>query len=319
MITLIPWIGGKGKLISAIHDMLPRGFARFVDVFGGGGTVTFNLPMQRDVARIYNDLNSNLTNLMRVVKTQTLSLLAELKFLPLHSRDEFSVLVDFLKKKEFTDEYMQREMELADVWFDPPDAGIIKDLMRPTPEGNKVKRAAAFYRVMRGSFSGTGDSFGAKPLNIRHFFYQIWQASRILQQVTVENRSYEDVIVQYDSPLTLFYLDPPYYSTEKYYEEAFHLADHLRLNALFRSIRGYGLLSYNNCEFIRELYKDFYIFLLSRPDSLSQKEGQMFEELLIANYDPRENGGQMCLLEPVSEDCVLINGPLNPTSTYIRR
>lgn len=317
MITLIPWIGGKRKLIPTIRDMLPRGFTSFVDVFGGGGTVTINLPLKKSVKRIYNDLNSNLTTLMRVVKEQPLSLLKELKFLPFHSRDEFNVLCEYLKKEEFTDEYMQQEMDLADVYFDPPDAETVKKLLYGNSKMNPVVRAADFFKVMRGSFSGTGDSYGARPLNIKSFFRQIMDTAEVFQHVTVENRSYEQMLKQYDSAKTLFYLDPPYVETEKYYDAVFGFADHLRLNWLLKTRKGFFILSYNKCDFILKLYKDFYIFMVKRPDSLSQKEGQMYEELIITNYDPREFVAQMSFLEQVSEGCILINEP--KSTLYLRR
>ena len=317
MITLIPWIGGKGKLIPTLQNMLPDDFIRFVDVFGGGGTVTFNLALPRNTQRIYNDLNADLANLMRVVKAAPLDFMDQLRFLPPHSRDEFNVLCDYLNTEEFTDEYLQRELDLADRYFDPPDAEIIKNLLRKNSKENPVVRAAAFYKVMRGSFSGTGDSYGARALNVRSFFYQIQRASDALQYVIVENRTYEEIVIQNDHRAALFYFDPPYYTTEKYYAASFGLADHYRLNELIKGLKGYCILSYNNCEFIRDLYKDFYIFLAKRQDSLSQKEGQMYEELIITNYDPREYVSQMSLLEQGSENCILINEP--QTTTYLRR
>ena len=55
---------------------------------------------------VYNDYNSNLTNLFCCVKDRTLSLLKELGFLPLNSRDDFDVLLKFFSKDEFTDDYL---------------------------------------------------------------------------------------------------------------------------------------------------------------------------------------------------------------------
>ena len=92
MNSFIPWVGGKGKLLWIINKLMPDRYTRFVDVFGGSGTVTMCRPIQRGCMEVYNDFNGNLTNLFCCVKNRTLALLAELGFLPLNTRDDFNVL-----------------------------------------------------------------------------------------------------------------------------------------------------------------------------------------------------------------------------------
>lgn len=50
---------------------------------------------------------------------------------------------------------------------------------------------------------------------------------------------------------------------------------------------GFVMVSYNYCPFIVDLYKEFYIFYTTRPNSMSQKAGSEYEEIVITNYDPR--------------------------------
>lgn len=71
------------------------------------------------------------------------------------------------------------------------------------------------------------------------------------------------------------------------YEELFTLELHYLLREVLGKIEGFFMLSYNDCEFIRELYKDFYITPFERLNSISQKytPGGMFKELVITNYD----------------------------------
>ena len=85
-------MGGKGKLLWLIDRLAPASYARFVDVFGGSGTVTLNRPLRRGCAEIYNDYNSSLANLFCCVKDRPMALLRELGFLPLNARDDFNVL-----------------------------------------------------------------------------------------------------------------------------------------------------------------------------------------------------------------------------------
>lgn len=128
MNSLIPWVGGKGKLLWLIHKLAPSSYERFIDVFGGGGTVTLNHPLQHGCIEIYNDYNSNLTNLFCCVKNRTMALLKELGFLPLNSRDDFNVLFKFFSKDEFDDDYMKEELELTEIFLPPPEAEAIKKL-----------------------------------------------------------------------------------------------------------------------------------------------------------------------------------------------
>lgn len=66
-------MGGKGKLLWLINKLAPSRYAKFVDVFGGSGTVTLNRPLRRGCIEIYNDFNSNLTNLFCCVKERTMA------------------------------------------------------------------------------------------------------------------------------------------------------------------------------------------------------------------------------------------------------
>lgn len=51
-----------------------------------------NRPIKRGCMEVYNDYNSNLTNLFFCVKERPLALITELGFLPLNSRDDFEAI-----------------------------------------------------------------------------------------------------------------------------------------------------------------------------------------------------------------------------------
>ena len=72
MNSFIPWVGGKSKLLWIINKMAPDHYSRFIDVFGGSGTVTMSRPIQQGCMEVYNDFNSNLTNLFCCVKNRPL-------------------------------------------------------------------------------------------------------------------------------------------------------------------------------------------------------------------------------------------------------
>ncbi len=64
--------------------------------------------------------------------------------------------------------------------------------------------------------------------------------------------SFEKLIKTYDREEALFYCDPPYYMTEKYYKNTggFGEVEHRLLAETLRDIKGKFLISYNDCEFI---------------------------------------------------------------------
>ena len=206
MNSFIPWVGGKSKLLWIINKMAPDHYSRFIDVFGGSGTVTMSRPIQPGCMEVYNDFNSNLTNLFCCVKNRPLALLAELGFLPLNTRDDFNVLYKFLSKGEITDDYLQEEIELTEILLKPPDAEAIRTLLLERAPRGDVRRAADFFKLVRYSFSGSSKSFGGKPCDIRRFFHLIWECSRRLANVIVENKDFEDVIRQYDRGDAWIYL-----------------------------------------------------------------------------------------------------------------
>lgn len=279
-------MGGKGKLLWLIHTLAPERYSRFIDVFGGSATVTLNHPLTPGCMEVYNDYNSNLTNLFFCIKNRLLALLKELNFLPLNARDEFNVLCKFLAQEEFTDEYLEEELELSERLLSPVEAETVRALLLERAQLGDVRRAAAYFKQVRYSFSGNTKTFAGRPCDIRRFFYLIWECCRRLRDVLVENKDFEDLIRQYDRPDAFIYCDPPYYDAECYTVE-FPKEDHQRLHDTLAQSQGFVMVSYNYCPFICELYRDFYIFHTTRPNSMSQTAGSEYEEVVMTNYDPR--------------------------------
>ncbi|WP_050814131.1 DNA adenine methylase [Clostridium sp. BNL1100] len=95
------------------------------------------------------------------------------------------------------------------------------------------------------------------------------------------------VIAHKKTSRAFFYLDPPYYGTEKYYQAEFKPEDHETLAKTLKRLKGKFLLSYNDCEYVRELYKDFTIEEIQRNHNLLNRyEGKekTYCEVLVRNY-----------------------------------
>ena len=114
------------------------------------------------------------------------------------------------------------------------------------------------------------------------------KCSRRLAKVRIQNMDFEKLILQYDHPDTVFYLDPPYYKTEKMYDVTFGEGDHQRLQKVLSSIQGRYLLSYNDSPYIRDLYSGPGLRIVGkkRPNTYSVVKDAIFEELFIMNYNP---------------------------------
>ena len=255
------WIGGKKSSRELIVSLFPLYYERYIEVFGGGGWVLFHKPPGNDF-EVYNDFNGLLTNLYRCVREKPNELIDALYFV-LNSREDFNIVKETLAR-------------------DSPVSDVI--------------RASYFYQLIRYSYASGLTSFGSQPHDMWSNFPLIEQAHRRLSKVVVENKDFEKLIRQYDRPVSFFYADPPYFETEKYYknvgEDGFKKEDHIRLRDTLMGIEGKFLLSYNDCEFIRNLYDapNIQIESFTRINNIKQRydNGAQFPEILVANYDMHE-------------------------------
>ena len=240
-----------------------------------------------DAFEVYNDFDRNLVNLFRCMKVRPMAVIRELGFCNLNSRDDFDVIRKFFEHEIFSDEYLAEELELTEIMLPPAQAKELKELRLRIEQDYDVRKAAMYLKLQRYSYSSSGKSFASQPFDIRKLFSLIQQLESRMANVIVENQDFERLIQHYDREDALFYLDPPYFSTEDMYPGGFGMDDHKRLRDLLRNIKGRFLLSYNDCPEIRELYKDFEIFDFTRTHSMAQRyeAGKEFKELLIANYD----------------------------------
>ena len=78
--------------------MFPAEFSRYIEVFGGAAWVLFYKPKYAP-REIYNDFDSNLVNLFRVVRNQRDELIDSLQYV-LDSREDFDLAIEQLKTPE---------------------------------------------------------------------------------------------------------------------------------------------------------------------------------------------------------------------------
>ena len=302
MKTPVSRVGNKSSLLHILYAVFPMKYSRFVDVFGGSGSVLLGKPEVHPF-EVYNDFDRNLVNLFRCMKERTNATIRELGFCNLNSREDFLAIRRFFAHEQFDDKYMAEELSLTEILLPPPEAAELKEIRRRITEDYDVRRAAMFLKLLRYSYSSGCKSYASQPFDIRRLFELIRELEDRMANVVVENQDFETLIKHYDRPDTFFYADPPYFSTEDMYEVGFGWDDHVRLRDTLKGIKGKFLLSYNDCPEIRELYEGFSLFDFSRTHSMAQRynAGKEFKELLIGNYDlyerEREKPKQLTLFE----------------------
>lgn len=263
---MLPYIGGKSRLASWIISNFPEDYQQksYCEVFGGGGWVLFK--KDPSYLETYNDLNNNLVNLFKTIRDN----FKEFEFKAqwsLHSRGMYNEAREKLKSDKFA---------------------------------NELERAIHYAIYRKQSFAGQGGfGFSVKSPKVNS---GIWLPllSRLeiinarLKRVQIECLDFEDCILKYDDKNTLFYLDPPYYDAEHYYNTTsvkFERTDHQRLAEILSKIKGKFVLSYYKHPAILKLYKDYNILTKHSVKSSYgtvrariNKTRPKAVELLIKNY-----------------------------------
>lgn len=261
MNSFIAWIGGKRILAGKIISMMPEHHC-YTEVFGGGGWVLFR--KKPSEVEVWNDLNSDLVNLYRIVRTKS-AVFKKRQFYLLSSREEYYSFQAAVK------------------------AGKFKD---------NIDRAIAFYYCIKNSFgSGILTGFAFSPDQKPRYgdcLDTIDPARERLRNVYIDNLPYDKLIRNWDRSNTLFYCDPPYYMLlerkgRSYYQCTFSHDDHVRLRDTLKVINGKFILSYDDNPVIRQLYKRYNIIETSpvqyTMNNRLNTQTRKASELIITNYE----------------------------------
>lgn len=309
---VVPWMGGKQKLLLYIRQVFPPDPKEYLEAFSGAGSVLLDLQPKATRLDIYNDYNLDLVNLHVCIRDRPYALIREMGSI-IHSRALFEAIKDRDAHQKLFFENLWDEMEaLKDQEIFAPE--LAKQLMPALREKAKlfdVTRAATFFWICRGSFSGTANSFGVKICDVCRYKPLILEANKRLQKVVIENKDALEIIRERRNPEGIVYCDPPYYNAERCYEQLFFR--HQELHDLLAGHPGYVVLSYNRCDTILNMYRDFFTLAFKRSNSLAQRKNAEYGELIITNYDPRPYMAmQTSLFGPdvdITRDMELINIP----------
>ena len=224
MLTAFIYPGGKAKISSWVTSFFPR-HRIYVEPFGGAAGVLLN--KEPSPLEVYNDLNSNLVTFFRVLrdKEKAAELIRRLRLTP-YAREEYYSFY-------------------------------------PMPEGDDIERARALIGRasmgigMRMAVSDSRPGFAGDNKKIRKnakvFVNHVEKMSEIAERfrsVVIECRDALELIPRYDTPDTLWYMDPPYHCRYSFRYPA--TIDQEAMLGVFKKVSGYVVLS----GYMSELYAD---------------------------------------------------------------
>ncbi|MBI2769974.1 MAG: DNA adenine methylase [Burkholderiales bacterium] len=249
----LAWLGGKSRLADQIVDRMPV-HTTYCEVFAGAAWVLFKKPESK--VEIINDINRELVTLYRCVKHHLPELVTQFRWM-LVARDEF-------------DRFMKTP---ADTLTD-------------------IQRSARFFFLAKTAFGAkvTKPTFGiaatAPPrINLLRIEEDLSEAHLRLARVFIENKPYAEVVKRFDKPGTLFYIDPPYWGSERDYGDGlFAREDFRRLADQLDGVKGKFLLSLNDVQGVRDTFANFRIEAVKTRYSISAKDNQAVGEVLISNF-----------------------------------
>ncbi len=249
--------GSKFRAISIIMSLIPNNIKKVLSPFCGGGTLEFALYSFNIDVYAY-DVYNRLLNFYYYL---------------IHDNDNLvEMLSNFLSygKEEFYN--------------------ILK-----IPFEANITNASYFYYVNQCSFSGSGYSGGYSSLKREDFNDN---AIKKLQKykninININEGSFDKTIIKNKDSVDFIYLDPPYLlvnRNNRLYGENGNTHknfDHYKLKEILDDTNTMWLMSYNNSDEIKDLYKDYqmietgwmYSMAFSKEDIGTQKGKN--QELLI--------------------------------------
>ena len=247
----LAYIGGKSKLSKQIIPLIPNHHT-YCEVFCGGAWIFFGKEPSK--TEVINDLDSDLVSFYRVVQNHMEEFLKQFKWC-LSSREWFEDWKVQLSGQGLTD----------------------------------IQRAARYYYNQRLAYGGRvrNRSFGMQSdgpprINLLRLEEEMSEIYLRLIGVHIENLSWKNLIPRYDGPDVFYYCDPPYYLCPDY-KHNFALDDFKSLANTLANIKGKFMLSINDHQDIRAIFKSFYHKEVSLLYTVGQKPVEA-NELIYSNY-----------------------------------
>jgi DNA adenine methylase len=255
------YFGSKFSYIENLYKYFPI-HEHFVDVCGGSMVVTLNKPKSK--IDTYNDINSDIVNFFKVLRSDPEKLIQLLHFTPT-SREEFN---ESWNMDEYSD----------------------------------IERARRFYVRARQSFFGMGAQNKNKGWHLAvtssrsnvsesvskwiNGIDKLWFIIDRLREIQIEHTDFRDIIKKIDFKKAFFYFDPPYPTdcrgSENDYKYEFTLKDHEDAANLLHSIEGMAMVSGYDSPTMQNLYGDWE--MIKFPSKNNNLRHKRVQECIWINY-----------------------------------
>ena len=229
--------GGKTRACKKLETIMKEhfnisDFDNLISPFFGGGSFEFHIQNNYKLKIIANDKFTPLYNFWNICKNNKEKLC-----------DELTKKINMIDKDEFT--YLREQI---------------------MGEENILNQSIMYFIINRCSFSGATLSGGFSVEASKKRFTQS-SIERIknlnLRKFNIYNLDFEEFINTNQDTKNIVFLDPPYYLEKAsiLYGNNGDMHDIFDHNKLYKclSTKQNWFMTYNNCEYIKNLYKDFKI------------------------------------------------------------
>ena len=262
----VKWHGGKRYLAKRIIEQFPAHYSEMTYVEPCGGAASVLLNKEPSAVEVYNDKDSEIVNLFRVLRDRG----------------------DKLKRRLSLTPYAQKEFRES--------CSALRQI-------DDIERARRFYVRCRQSIGGTGQAWSRTLHRSRRNMADV--VSGFLSSIDenlplvidrlrcvqhVDCRTALDVVLDYDSPNTLIYLDPPYHpetrTAPKAYRKEFSAKNHGLLIRRLKKCQSWIAISGYRCKLYDRELADWRRVEIDMPNhSAKAKKKQRRTECLWMNYD----------------------------------
>jgi len=266
----VKWAGGKGRLLSQLRPLLPKGgeHMRHVEPFVGGGALFFS---RRPRRALLTDINPALVSTYAAIRDDVAGVIGALRELAdRHSKESYY---------QVRERYNQQR------------------------RASSTKRAAMFIYLNKTCFNGLHRVNRKGEFNVPVGSYKnprilneevLRAASHALEGAHLECAPF-DALIENAKPGDFIYFDPPYEpvsqtsSFTSYARDGFSREDQTRLRDVYQALDRRGcklMLSNSNVPFIRNLYSTFNIDTVAAPRAINcnaKKRGKV-SEVVVRNY-----------------------------------
>lgn len=233
----VRYFGGKWRIAPKIIAKFPPHMT-YVEPFAGGASLLF-----RKVASQFeciNDANHDVVNFFQVLRDREAELVRAIDLTPF-SREELR---------------LAHNLPTTD---DPLEAARRFYVRSRQSFGSGEGRYSTGWRYQRN------DRRGSSCVDEWNTLDQLHHAARRLKTVQLECDDALSIIQRWDTPDTLFYVDPPYpfetrHDTEQMYGHEMSDADHVVLASYLHGVEGMVILSSYPSDLYTRLYPDWSSF-----------------------------------------------------------